>query len=901
MTDQKEHTDRFLAWQQAFREKFGINRPQLLQKLDDSKSFYLFCRIIYAIEDSLSFLFGNLKLIFSLMHSYKHESDSGAADDLHTFMVTVDGIIVTAVIGALLIIIQVAGAVLLDSKDLNENKYKYFFAKILAPYLRDVLQGVKWAYKGMRSVLNTIFYFMLAHKGIILKILFPLSIGIAVLSLLNRVFLRWMRNLRKWLQSNNRKRSIQAYEMGCDLKFRKKLPKDGDGEAWEKLKNSLLYDLSAEEDAKKLYYVGDDCKRHQISVSDKTLSAIKEKIKEFQTENVLRRVKKEIIDDMNRRFKNQDVRYEKFAFIDLAGCDPDGLCLTKEYHNSLVYLTDKEFDGETHRERDKHRRLYRVDGRGRLISDYWSAYYSRLIQNEIDNKAALNLLTSQLDELVALIHLDDQAQRMLEELGVDKNHRFGPTSEELDAFKLANKYAKEKRRTWFGYGQEVEVDAPKIVEQPKWLMYFTYMAVFLCALIDSSYFYIGVLFISLLNPAQFISMLAMAAVMMVICLVGRLYEEYNYQKVFTVSQIEVRLNTQKTLCRDLFKQYQKLQEEIKELSEQPSEHDSGEDFVSISQLFDSEAQIEFAKKERLIQDKKVKQAEILEKLKVALQEYDEEQRTLDSTLHMSTTEAFFRGLRNGLSSQGVVSSLMFLGAVIMLLSGVPCPPLFLISMMAISFAYMAYSITTFMLSHREYERNYKKLEPQKFEELTGDNDADFDKLTEIKTNLDENVICRPPYDDTEEQEELRRLFLSGFCKAQKNFGEFTLGAARDSESWWLTLISLIFSGGMAFVFLFRGEYKMYNSPDENPNIVKNDGLVGKQGFFDPSTKSFAEQNGKNISSDELERRGGGSPVKQMRSPLNDSETLKSESDSVEVENNENPGFWTRLSTAIGYS
>ena len=342
MTDQKEHYDRFLAWQQAFRERLGINRPQLLKKLDDHKNFYLFCRIVYAIEDSLSFLFGNLKLIFSLMHSYKHEKDSGAADDLHAFMVTVDGIIVTAVIGGLLIIIQVAGAILLDSKDLNTNKYKYFFAKILAPYLRDILQGVKWAYKGMRSVLNTIFYFMLSQKGIVLEILFPLSIGIAVLSLLNRVFLRWMRNLRKWMQSNNRKRSIQAYEMGCDLKFRKKMPKDDDTEAWAQLKNSLLYDLSSEGDAKKIYYVDNDCQKQQVNISQATLNKIQDRIKEFQTENVLRRVKKEILDDMNRRFRRTSTKdkFDDILLVDLEGHNPADIKLVPvdAYKNTFIYL-----------------------------------------------------------------------------------------------------------------------------------------------------------------------------------------------------------------------------------------------------------------------------------------------------------------------------------------------------------------------------------------------------------------------------------------------------------------------------------------------------------------------------------------------------------------------------------
>lgn len=856
MTDQKEHYDRFLAWQQAFRERLGINRPQLLQALDESKKFYLFCRIIYAIEDSLSFLFGNLKLVFSLMHSYKHESDSGASDDLHTFMVTPDGIIVTAVIGALLIIVQVAGAILLDSKDLNENKYKYFFAKILAPYLRDVLQGVKWAYKGMRSVLNTIFYFMLAHKGIILKILFPLSIGIAVLSLLNRVFLRWMRNLRKWMQSNNRKRSIQAYEMGCELKFRKKMPKDNDEEAWRKLKNSLLYDLSAKSDKDKIYYVDNYCTKQKIDVSDETLAAIKEKIEVFQTENVLRRVKQDILNDMNRRYHN--VKYEKFEFIDLGGQKPTEIRLVPEYKNTLVYLTDKD--------RDKTQRLYRVDENGLLISDAYSAYYSRLIQNEIDDKAALNLLTWQVDELVKLIRDDERAKASLLACQVTADTRLGPTPTELANFVKENTPVTEEQRTWFGYKREVIVTESKIAKQPKWLMYSSYMAVFLCALIDSSYFYIGVLFITMLNPAQFISMLAMAAVMMVVCLVGRLYEEYNYQKVFRISQVEVSLNTQKTVCRKLYLDYKrlnesaevkKLRQEIKDIEESIGDASSSGEFKSLGVVLEGKSP------EEVISEKQQRIRDILEptleEFRNALKSYDKEQKKLEKTLHMSTSEAFLRGLRNGLSSQGVVSSIMFFGATIMLLAGVPCPPLFLISMMAISFAYMAYAITSFMLCHREYKRNHTKLDNHDFDNAEVGTDADFANLENIKKQLDENVICRPPNDYTEEYEERRRLWLSGFCKAQKNFGEFTLGAPRHGEAWWLTLISVVFSGLMAVVFIFRGDYKMFNSPDENPNIVKNDGLKGRRfTLFDPKKTKTADENNSHDAS------RGGSPTKMPR-------------------------------------
>lgn len=734
MTEQKEHYDEHIARYRALLERYGLTPPELTDSIDKHKIFYLFCRIVYAIEDSLSFLFGNIKLYFSLIASYYQQSDAGAADDLHHSLQSLTDLFIIIGLGIPLVIVQVLGAYFSDSKDLNSNKLKYFFAKILALYLRDILQGIKWAYKSMRSVLNMIFYFMASHKELVIKILFPLSIAIAVLSLLNRIFLRTLRNIRKQKQSSNRKASVEALEEGYVLKFRQEMPTEPKDLA--KLKNSLVY--IPDNDNCKIFYVNPEGTAKAIELETSQINNITATVQQFQSENIRRRIELAFVN-------NNDIK--KVYFLEK---EPSNTEECKKYKDSLIFLTNKDLD--------KSKKLIKIDSEGNIHRDSKSSeYFVKAIANEISSKNALNLYSYQIDEIVNQINFTPE-----HELGISltewKKNKLGKKPETLD-----NR-----------------------------LIFFCYLSVILSALIDGSYFYFGVIFMAIFNPAAFIAMIAMAATMMMVCLVGRIYEEYCYQKAFKISQCEIDLNIKKTETNILNREIEKIIQNINEENYEDSE--------------------------KRLQD-------LLSEFREAILEYANQQKKLESQIRISGTEAFLKGLRNGLSTQGVISALMFVGVTIMVLTGTTCPPAFIISMMVIGFAVLIRSVYRYMESYYVYKKNDVELPQPKIPKINCENIdtmiSSFYTLKETKITIEEQLITKPPNLFEEEYSEVVRLACSAFTKAENNFGQCLLGEPRHGEEWWITLTSLIFSGGMAVIFSIRGIHKMFSTPDENPNVVPN--------------------------------------------------------------------------------
>lgn len=592
-----------------YRSIFGESQtpPEINENLENNKYFFLVCRLIYAVEDTVSFLFGIIKLYFSLVASYFERSDAEAPDDLHNALQSLPDLLIIISIAIPLTIIQVLGAYFIDSKDLKTNFYKRLFAKIIAPYLRDILQGIKWAYKGMRSMLNMIFYFMPRDQALIIKILLPLSIGIALISLINRIFLRTLRNLRKDKQSTNRKLSIETLEEGYVLKFRQELPKEK--KELNKLKKSLIYVENGAD--LKIYYVNKDSNSTELSIEDEIKQNLKQKIQKFQKENIQNRIKAKL-------------NPTKLHFFETL---PEDL---NNFRNSLIYLANGT--------------LYKINNDGTTTLDRRSEYIKKLMKYEIDYKTTLVLYSHQVKELVKEINCD---------------YELGINYEEWQ--EAQNKKAAETLRPW--------------------LTTVCYGSVILSALIDGTYFYIGTLFLASFNPAGFIAMMVMGITMVMICLIGRIYEEYSYQKSFKISQIEVELSKEKTKANIISQEIEKLLKSV-------------ENTDKIKQLL-----LDFEK---------------------ALNNYDAAQKLLKKLHTISALEAFLRGLKNGLSSQGVISALMFTGVVIMSLSGIACPPIFIYVMMSISFLFLIRSVYRYMRSYYAYKETDKDFEeiPKNQEPIT---------------------------------------------------------------------------------------------------------------------------------------------------------------------------------------
>lgn len=160
----------------------------LAQQLDEGRQIYYG----YAVLDSLSSSYSMFKYFFDI---FVPNSDS---DSMHEAMMTPGGIIaITA--ESLFLVSFSALAVKFDNE--KEESYKKFIATAW-PYFRDVIKGLKNAYKGWRSAVVAASLI----GGIDLKYLIaPIGLILGVLAAANRFWLRHMVEERKTMMTNNAK------------------------------------------------------------------------------------------------------------------------------------------------------------------------------------------------------------------------------------------------------------------------------------------------------------------------------------------------------------------------------------------------------------------------------------------------------------------------------------------------------------------------------------------------------------------------------------------------------------------------------------------------------------------------------------------------------------------------
>jgi hypothetical protein len=758
-----ESVDEKTKFSQTLNQRLKEGRPWLVKHLEENKLLYLYASVIYAMEDATSYGFGNLKLAFSLKDSFNEQSDAFAANEFHDFECTPEGLAISISTTLALVLLGIFGTYYADDNNLDKNPFKLFAVKVY-PYIRDILQAIKWAYKGMRSTLGMIFYFA-KNKEMALHLLFPIGISIAALAMVNRIFLRWMRNTRKQMQDAHRALCQKAYERSCGINIKKELPTEQIDLA--KYENSLIYLLNEPKDETskktepKLYYIyknrDEGYVSEEIHIISEDITNFNDYISLYQNENL----SKKLVLDFQLQYKNTQI--DKLLFLDALPSD------CQLIPKSLIFLTDPNLDDD--------KRLYYIDEQCNIILHPYSLTFSEKYAFGKNNKHSINLLPWQIDTILQK-HTTNYKQR-----------NIGISHDDWETF-CQDMKAQETSLGFAIYG---------------------YVGSVISAIFDGLYFYIGVTFISALNPAAFIAVLSMASVMFFLCLVARVYEEYDYKRILARTQIEVGIAKHRAEC-------QILRVEIeKKLIVNPED-------------------------ESIAQD--------LESLQTALKNYSGAQKELHENVHITLLSAVLQGIKNGLSTQGIISTIMLLVATILMFNSIPCPPIFIITMMAISLAVLAATVVQYLLSYREYLNNRKEFVDIKFDDPTQNdsNEERFVSLLSKKHQADDYSCYEPPDLHVMAWMELLRQPINSYGKSQKNFNELNYHSGEYHEPWYIFLVNMVFVLLIAIAFAIRTVKKMFTEPRDNTIIIKNDALetehtipkVSTNGFFGNKGEANAE-------------------------------------------------------------
>ena len=171
---------------------------------DNKQSIYDATYALYGLLDGMSVAYSTLKYGCDLLAS----SSSESREMIHTALTTPGGILAVTLES----IVLVSFSIFANTVGKSKNDFRRYFATIW-PYMRDSLKGMKNSYRGLKSALAVTSQL----SGSDLKMLvMPAGIIIGVLTVINRIWIRNMRNKRKDMMSFNKallKKILKAEEI----------------------------------------------------------------------------------------------------------------------------------------------------------------------------------------------------------------------------------------------------------------------------------------------------------------------------------------------------------------------------------------------------------------------------------------------------------------------------------------------------------------------------------------------------------------------------------------------------------------------------------------------------------------------------------------------------------------
>jgi uncharacterized membrane protein YhiD involved in acid resistance len=176
---------------------------KLAKRLDKNRYIYAG----FGLLDGLSLSYSSIKYFFDTYYTY---STISSTDAMHDWMMPLEGIFIVSAESFIIIFLSLT-ANYYEDKDRNGKDAAILKNLIIAawPYIRDVLKGLKNAYKGIRSTFIT---FELLGVGGLNNLVLPVGLTLGIFSSLNRIWIRQMRNNRKQMMKENGKLLAQIYE-----------------------------------------------------------------------------------------------------------------------------------------------------------------------------------------------------------------------------------------------------------------------------------------------------------------------------------------------------------------------------------------------------------------------------------------------------------------------------------------------------------------------------------------------------------------------------------------------------------------------------------------------------------------------------------------------------------------
>lgn len=248
--------------------------------------------------------------------------------------------------------------------------------------------------------------------------------------------------------------------------------------------------------------------------------------------------------------------------------------------------------------------------------------------------------------------------------------------------------------------------------------------------IDGLYNNMGVMGITALTPPIFIALFACSALLFVVTMINRIYEEYDYQRKFVSSQTKIELE----LCGEIMRYHiQRLQEISEQLSNPlyPVYLNEEDDDLIESQPLSQEDEEKLSDMPPDLRALCRKQLQITSLLTQNLKKFNEYHAELDSQTTLSYGLAVLAGLRNGLYACSAIGSMMYAVAGASVIFLFPVSPFFLLACMAASVACLVGFLIYSLVNTYLHERDKK---PQ--QASTNKNLGDF--LKSVKTAIHES-------------------------------------------------------------------------------------------------------------------------------------------------------------------
>jgi len=280
-----------------------------------------------------------------------------------------------------------------------------------------------------------------------------------------------------------------------------------------------------------------------------------------------------------------------------------------------------------------------------------------------------------------------------------------------------------------------------------------YFANTLGGLIDGLYLYVGVLGLAAFTPPVFIVMASLCAVYTFLCVVTRLYEEYDYQQRLIILQTKCKLAL-------LTKEMESCYEQLFALLQQPSQ--SHQEKINTA----------YAELQQLIK------------------ELEEERQHLVESSTRSYFTAGLLGIKSGLYGYGALASILFLIGSFMIMASTPLPPVLLITAISLGLCIITGFFVHSMVKHHSHLKQQVEIADDSDDSLIKiknqlANSKDSNTILEVaafKSSLAKSITIKPsPQFFFQEWFEVIRSFFSGVGKGQK-FVDFAGNGLQEPDA-----------------------------------------------------------------------------------------------------------------------